>query len=118
MNKTDPPTAQEWAQLTYWKRKQMYFFARYIVAKIKIKRFIQLWTLPNFAIRQIRKNQGNPVTVNDDATEQTDMPECKRLFSLSAPEERIEMIVLMLAVIEARKAPTAANPDEERQAKP
>lgn len=117
MNGTDPITAQEWEQLAHWKRKQMYFFARYLVAKVKIKRFIQLWTLPNFAVRQIRKTQGNPITVNDEATEQTDMTEYKRLYSLSTPEERIEMIVLMLAIIESRQAPTAANPDEEvRQA--
>ena len=112
MNKNDPITAHEWEQLTYWKRKQMFFFARYLVAKVKIKRFIQLWTLPNFAVRQIRKTQGNPITVNDEATEQTDMSELKRLYSLSTPEERIEMIVLMLAVIKARQAPPAANPDE------
>ena len=103
MNETDPITAQEWEQLTYWKRKQMYFFFRYLVAKTKIKKFFQLWTLPNFAVRQIRKTQGSPITVNDEATEQADMTELKRLFSLSTPDERIEMIVLMLAVIEARR---------------
>jgi len=112
MNGTDPITAQEWEQLTYWRRKKLYFFARYIVAKCKIKKFIQLWTLPGFAVRQIRKTQGNPITVNDETTRQTDVSELKRLYSLSTPEERIEMIVLMLAVIEARQAPTAANPDE------
>ena len=112
MNKTDPITAQEWAQLTYWRRKKLYFFARYIVAKIKIRKFFQLWTLPNFAIRQIRMAQGNPTIVNDGATDQTDMTEWKRLYSLSTPEERLETMLLMLTIIEARRAPTAANPDE------
>ena len=117
MNNNDPITAQEWEQLAYRRRKKLYFFARYLVAKVKIKKFIQLWTLPNFAVRQIHMAQGSPITVNDEATEQTDMTELKRLYSLSTPEERIEMIVLMLAIIESRQAPTAANPDEEvRQA--
>ena len=119
MNKTDQITAQEWAQLTYWRRKKLYFFARYIVAKIKIRKFFQLWTLPNFAIRQIRMAQGSPITVNDESTGKTDTTEeLRRLYSISTREERIEMIALMLAVIEARRAPTVANPDEERQAKP
>ena len=119
MNKTDPITAQEWAQLTYWRRKKLYFFARYIVAKIKIRKFFQLWTLPNFAIRQIRMAQGSPLTVNDESTGKTDpTEELRRLYSISTREERIDMIALMLAVIEARRAPTVANPDEERQAKP
>ena len=112
MNETDPITAQEWEQLAHWKRKQMYFFARYLVAKVRIRKFFQLWTLPNFAVRQIRKTQGNQITVNDEATEQTDMSEWKRLYSLSTPAERLEAIVLMLAIIEARQAPTAANQDE------
>ena len=119
MNKTDPITAQEWAQLTYWRRKKLYFLARYIVVKCKIKKFIQLWALPNFAVRQIRMDQGNPITVNDESTGKTDTTEeLRRLYSISTREERIEMIALMLAVIEARRAPTVANPDEERQAKP
>ena len=118
MNKTDPPSAQEWEQLTYWKRKKLYRLFVWYRTKTKIKKFFMSWTLPNFAIRQIRGAQGSPITVNDETTEQTDMTEWKRLYSLSTPDERIEMIVLMLAVIEARQSPTAANLDEERQAKP
>ena len=118
MNKNDPITAQEWEQLTYWKRKKLYLLFVWYRTKTKIKKFFMSWTLPNFAIRQIRMAQGSPITVNDESTGKTDTTEeLRRLYSLSTREERIEMIALMLAVIEARWAPTAANPDEERQAK-
>ena len=117
MNNNDPITDQEWEQLAYWRRKKLYFLARYIVVKCKIKKFIQLWALPNFAVRQIRMDQGSPITVNDESTEQADMTEWKRLYSLSTPEERLETMLLMLAVIEARQAPTAANTDDEEHVK-
>ena len=117
MNKNDPITAQEWEQLTYWKRKKLYLLFVWYRTKTKIKKFFMSWTLPNFAIRQIRMAQGSPITVNDEATEQTDMTEWKRLISLSTPEERLETMVLMLTIIEARQAPTAANPDDKDQVK-
>ena len=113
MNNTDPITAQEWEQFTYWKRKKLYLLFVWYRTKTKIKKFFMSWTLPNFAIRQIRMAQGNPTIVNDGATDQTDMTEWKRLYSLSTPEERLETMLLMLTIIEARRAPIAANPDEE-----
>lgn len=124
MSKTnDPPTAQEWSQLTRWQRKRPYLLFVWCLTQTKIEKFFMSWTLPNFAIRQIRKAQGGPITVNEEATEQTDMNETemnewKRLYNRSTPAERLESFVLMLAIIEARQKPTAASPDEERHVKP
>ena len=54
-DKTEMITAQEWAQIPYWKRKYIYFSLRLYVFRNDLKRFFKMLWLDDASSEALRK---------------------------------------------------------------